>query len=140
MSDKTNIVLNIGTLAAMLVALIVGSLIAADLYDLVNKATDIAQKNSIKLSTTAQAVNTTVIQLKEGQEKANARGNATIKSFEQLFDKVLQVGEENIGNLTRHRIIANMSYAELFYRLDYIAHQLNHSYTPPLSNLTISHE
>ena len=53
-------------------------------------------------------------QLITGQEDANTRGNATIKSFAALFDRLIDnsehatnIEENVIGNLTDHRIIAN---------------------------------
>ena len=63
-------------------------------------------------------VNKTLI---EGQGKANIRGNATLNAIAALLTEVLDVSKQNaatehnvIGNLSSHRIIANLTYDKIF--------------------------
>jgi hypothetical protein len=99
---KTSFGLNLTTLIALVIALIAGSAIAADMYGIV-KRIDMQNKAN------GDAVNQTISQILETQEKANTRGNLTILYFEKIFKQQLYNEDVLIGNLTDHRLISNQT-------------------------------
>ena len=98
----SSLILNIGTLASLLIALLVGGLISADLYSIVHEIKEQSKANGI-------AVNQTIAQILDGQDKANKRGNITIAYFDKIFLRQLENEKNIIGNLTHHRIISNQT-------------------------------
>jgi len=117
MSEKTNLGLNVSTLVALMIALVVGSVIAADLYNIVNEI-------KIQNKANGDGVNKTVSQLIAIQEKSNARGNSTIDYFRQLFQQVIYSEHIIIGNLSDHRKIANITRDHDQERFDELANLL----------------
>jgi uncharacterized protein YgfB (UPF0149 family) len=57
--NDTNLILNAGTLAALLIALIVGGLLAADLYNIVHDLTDQSKANGVAINKTLSGIHET---------------------------------------------------------------------------------
>jgi hypothetical protein len=98
--SKTNLALNLGTMTALLIAITVGGFIVANVYDITKRV----EHQSI---VTGDAVNQTLSQILETQDKANTRGNLTILYFEKIFQQQLDNENNIIGNLSLHRLISN---------------------------------
>src|ERR1051326_8984769 len=82
-SNGPNLALNASTLAALLIALVVGGFVAADLYNTVQQIKQQSESNGM-------AVNQTISQILEGQEQGNKRGNITIAYFDKIFQRQLE--------------------------------------------------
>jgi hypothetical protein len=94
---KANIGLNVGTLVALLIALVGGIFIATDMYGIVKKVETQSKANG-------DAVNQTLHQLLNVQEDNNVRGNTTLFLIQTLLQKM-----DNNSNAT----FANQ---ELFFK------------------------
>ena len=114
-----NLALNASTLAALLIALVVGGFVAADLYNTVQQIKQQSESNGM-------AVNQTISQILEGQEQGNKRGNITIAYFDKIFQRQLENEQNIIGNLTHHRIISNQSRDLQIGLLEKILNQTSH--------------
>jgi hypothetical protein len=90
-NSKTSVGLNVGTLAALLVALVAGIFIAGDMYGIVKKI-DLQNKAN------GDAVNQTLSQLLTLQEANNMRGNDSLILFKALINTQLEQGNKSLAN------------------------------------------
>jgi ABC-type Na+ efflux pump permease subunit len=97
---KTNMALNLGTMTSLIIAITVGGFIVANVYDITKRV----EQQSIA---NGDAVNQTISQILETQDKANTRGNLTILYFDKIFKQQLENENDIIGNLSHHRIVSN---------------------------------
>jgi hypothetical protein len=88
---NTPLTLNIGTLVALLVALITGGLIAVDMYS-------IAQRTERQSDANGDAVNQTLNQLLKLQQDNNMRGNDSLILFKTLLETQLEQGNKSLAN------------------------------------------
>ena len=88
-NGPTNLILNIGTLGALIMALVLGGIIASDMYSIVQ---DIEYQNKAN----GDAVNQTFSQLLDVQKANNIRGNNSILLFKNLI--LSQINQTNQTN------------------------------------------
>jgi hypothetical protein len=89
--EKTNISLNIGTLVALIIALVAGGIIATDMYSIVKKI-------GIQSEANGNAVNMTLNRLETLQQENNIRGNDTVVLFKTLIETILEQGNQSLIN------------------------------------------
>jgi len=96
--NPTNLILNAGTLGALLIALVVGGFVAADLYNIV-------QEIKVQNKANGNTVNQTLSQILDLQKTNNIRGNNSIMLFKSLI--LNQINQTNQTNTLLKFLVDN---------------------------------
>ena len=117
--QKTNFGLNLATLSALFIALLVGGIVAIDIHEQVQKAIEQSARNAQQLSRTAQKLNNSYDQILSLQEANNRRGNLTITLFQHLIGRIDQNSNESLYNQEHYfKPYFNESFAKIFKALN----------------------
>lgn len=109
---KTNIGLNLGTLVALLIAIVIGGLVTTDVYQISKRVEEQSIQNGMD-------VNRTLSQLLAGQQDANTRGNATLFLIHTAIQKIDQNANNTFENQERYfKPFLNQSFEKIYSALN----------------------
>jgi len=138
--NPTNLILNAGTLGALLIALIVGGFVATDIYDIVHRLETQSQANGDAINTTITKLSNTYNLIIENQKiiidlanDSNENQRDIVKHFDNLTTKLISVTDMAQNNSGKNLNMTKFNRAALVdsnHILREMAKQLNMTLPP----------
>jgi hypothetical protein len=117
--QKTNFGLNLATLAALLIALVVGGVVAVDIHDQVQTDIQQSRENNKQIFKTAAKLNNSYDQILSLQEANNKRGNTTLTLFRDLIGRIDNNSNESLYNQEHYfKPYFNETFSKIFKALN----------------------
>ena len=112
--NPTNLILNAGTLGALLIALIVGGFVATDIYDIVHRLETQSKANGDAINTTITKLSNTYNLIIENQKiiidlanDSNENQRDIVKHFDNLTTKLISVTDMAQNNSGKNLNMSN---------------------------------